>query len=171
MASLSNVLAHTPAWVFGLFLLLFWMGLRQWRGGTVPLARAVVLPLGMACLSLYGALQALSGMPVALLGWAVAAALAFAAMSRTALPAGVRWEPAERAFRIPGSAVPLALTMAIFFTKFAAGYTLATHAELRHDGTLLCLLGLAYGAFSGLFAGRAARLLRLARRGTTALNA
>jgi len=85
-------------------------------------------------------------------------------MFRRALPEGVRYLPTEQRFVLPGSAVPLVLMMGVFSTRFAAGMVLALHPARLHDTDTLLLLGLLYGAFSGMFAGRAGRLIVLAQR-------
>ena len=64
----------------------------------------------------------------------------------------------------PGSAVPLALMMGIFFTKYAVGVLLAMHPELRHQMGFALGISALYGGFSGIFAARALRLWTLALR-------
>lgn len=168
---LSAILHNTPTWVFGLFFLLLWMGLRQWRAASLPWARATLVPAGMTCLSLYGALTTLASAPAALLAWAVAAALAFFLLIRRPLPATVRYEPGQGRFFMPGSPLPLILMMGVFFTKYAAGVTFGMHPELARDPAILLAVGLVYGAFSGIFAGRGARLVALSQRSRAALAA
>ena len=46
------------------------------------------------------------------------------------LPAGTRYDAAERRIHQPGSFVPLALMMGIFFTKYGVGVSLAMHPAL-----------------------------------------
>lgn len=160
----TQVLHATPTWVFGLFLLLLWMGLRQLAPGRPHWRRAVLVPLVMAGLSLYGAFTTLGEAPGALVAWALSAAVAGTLMFRRPLPPGVRYRQDEQRFTMPGSAVPLALMMGVFCTRFATAMALALHPALRHDAGVLLLIGLSYGAFGGVFAGRAARLVVLAQR-------
>lgn len=162
--SLLQLLHHIPNWVFALFLLLLWAGLRQLAPSRPHWRRAVLLPVGMAALSAYGALTTLGELPVALGAWALSAGLAFVLMYRRPLPEGIRYEAVEQRFILPGSAVPLVLMMGVFITRFAAGMALALHPALRHDAGTLLLLGLLYGCFGGMFAGRAGRLIVLAQR-------
>jgi hypothetical protein len=98
----------------------------------------------------------------ALLGWAVAAAVLLALVLQRPLPATTRYDAAARSFQVAGSAVPLMLMMGIFLTKYVVGATLAMHPELRHQATFTVLVPVLYGAFTGVFAGRALRLWRLA---------
>ncbi|WHZ10718.1 MAG: hypothetical protein OJF60_001157 [Burkholderiaceae bacterium] len=164
---LMQILIHTPLWVFALFLLLLWLGLRQLLTSQLKLSRVTLLPLAMVGLSLYGVASAFGrspGGPSALAGWAVGVALLAAIVLLRPLPAGVRYDAARRRFIVPGSVVPLALMMGIFFTKYVVGVKLALDPALAQHADFALVVGTLYGAFSGTFAARAARLWRLALR-------
>ena len=164
--SLLQIVQHTPLWVFALLAGLAWMGISQMRPARTPLARALVMPLAMGALSLYGVLSTFGGLSPALAAWAAFGAAAFAFTVRRPVQASVRYDPATRQFDMPGSPVPLLLTLGVFCTKYAAGVTLALHPARAHDPLVAPLLGMVYGTFSGVFAARATRLLLLARRTT-----
>lgn len=173
---LMQILIHTPLWVFALFLLLLWLGMRQLLTNQMKLSRVTLLPLAMIGLSLYGVASAFGqpqAGPRALAGWAVGVALLATIVLLRPLPAGVRYDAASRRFTMPGSAVPLALMMGIFFTKYAVGVKFALDPALAHDAGVALVVGTLYGAFSGTFAARAVRLWRLALRSEQAgaLNA
>ncbi|MBS0315875.1 MAG: hypothetical protein JSR49_01980 [Proteobacteria bacterium] len=162
---LMQILIHTPLWVFALFLLLLWLGMRQMLPHQVKLPRATLLPLAMVGLSLYGVASAFGqspGGPLALAGWAIGAAVLAPVVLLRALPAGVRYDAANRRFQLPGSVVPLVLMMGIFCVKYAVGVKLALDPALAQHAGFALAIGTAYGAFSGTFAARAARLWRLA---------
>jgi uncharacterized protein DUF6622 len=67
-------------------------------------------------------------------------------------------------FKLPGSWVPLLLILGIFLTRYVVGVELAMRPGLAHDANYVLVTGVLYGLFSGIFVGRAARLLRLALR-------
>lgn len=162
---LMQILIHTPLWVFALFLLLLWLGMRQLLTNQLKLSRVTLLPVAMIGLSLYGVAAAFgqsSGGARALAGWAAGVAVLGAVVLLRPLPAGVRYDAAHRRFTVPGSAVPLALMMGIFFTKYAVGVKLALDPALAQQAGFALAVGTVYGAFSGTFAARAARLWRLA---------
>jgi hypothetical protein len=52
--------------------------------------------------------------------------------------------------------------MGIFFTKYAVGVALGMHLAQANDVSFAIPVSALYGAFSGVFAARAARLWRLA---------
>jgi len=164
---LGPVLKHTPTWVWGLLAALMALGLSQVRTRSVSLARVALLPIAMTGLALWGAVSAFGGSsqfgPV-LLAWLAAAAAALAAVAPFAPPAGSRYDPATRSFHLPGSWIPLLLILGVFLTKYIVGVELAMQPSLAHDGQYTLVVGTLYGAFSGLFSGRAIRLWRLAAR-------
>ncbi|HUJ85727.1 MAG TPA: DUF6622 family protein [Burkholderiales bacterium] len=160
---LVEILRHTPSWVFGLFVLLLALGITQARARRLGRTRLSLLPLAMLGLSLYGAASAFGSGPLALGSWG--AALAAVTLASLELPAarGVGYSCAERTFTVPGSWLPLALMMAIFFTKYAVAVALARQPELRTATGFVAAVGGVYGMFSGLFFARALRILRVAR--------
>ncbi|KQP43074.1 DUF6622 family protein [Pseudorhodoferax sp. Leaf274] len=168
---LIQILTHTPAWVFALFALLAWLGAKQLQDGSTHLARVAAMPVAMVALAVYGVAGAFGRSDagwLALAGWGLAAAAALAAVARLPLNPAVRYDPVSRRFFQPGSWVPLALMMGIFATKYAVGVLLAMHPGLAHQGGFATGISTLYGLFSGMFAGRALRLCRLALQHRTA---
>lgn len=161
---LLQIISSTPKWVFVLFAVLLWFGCKQLLAGRVSLLRITILPVAMTLLAVYGVISAFGDSPGALVGWAVAAASLAGLVLQRPLPATTRYDAATRSFQVAGSAVPLALMMGIFFTKYVVGVALAMHPELAHQHDLALAIGTLYGAFSGVFAGRGVRLWMLAIR-------
>ncbi|HSV59872.1 MAG TPA: DUF6622 family protein [Variovorax sp.] len=161
---LLQILAHTPKWVFAIFIGLLLLGARQLRGGRVGLLRMTLMPLAMSALSFYGVVSVFGEASLALLGWAGAACAAAAYIVRRPLPAGTRYDPSARTFQLAGTGVPLALMMGIFFTKYAVGVLLVMHPQLAHQAGFAAGIGTLYGAFAGIFAARSLRLWKLAMR-------
>ncbi len=159
---LLQILANTPKWVFALFAALLCLGLSQLLTRRVGLSRITGLAIGMSAFSLYGTVSAFAGVPMALLARLAGAAAVFALLAGRAAPLGTRFDAATRRFTVPGSAVPLALMMGIFFTKYAVGVALGMHLAQANDVSFALPVSTLYGAFSGVFAARAARLWRLA---------
>lgn len=171
---LIEILTHTPTWVFVVFGLLAWLGGKQLSAGSAHLNRVIAMPLAMVGFAVYGLAAAFGQSPAglsALAGWAAAAAVALAVVARIPLNPAVRYDAAARRFFQPGSAVPLALMMGIFLTKYAVGVTLAFHPEYAHQTGFAVGISTLYGLFSGIFAGRALRLWKLAFRGHAATAA
>ena len=159
---LMQIILHTPKWVFAVFFLLLWLGARQLLANQVSLTRVTLMPVAMGGLSLYGVASVFGDSFGALLGWAAAAAVMAALVLQRPLHAATRYDAAGRQFHVAGSAVPLALMMGIFFTKYVVGVALAMHPELRHQAVFALAIPTLYGAFTGIFAARAVRLWKLA---------
>lgn len=168
---LMQILTHTPRWVFVLLIALIALGARQMTSQRVSMKRVAVLPLAMMGLGLLGVVTAFPQQPSALLGWALGLAGAAATVLSRPLPAGTQFDRSSHTFAVPGSGVPLALMMAIFFTKYAVGVTVAMQPALAGHLGFAAGVGTLYGLFSGVFLGRAARLWRLAMARTGAVNA
>jgi len=165
---LTQILIHTPKWVFVCFAVLLWFGVRQLLASSVSLARATLMPVVMIGLSLFGVASAFGDSPMALPAWAAATLAVLALVLQRPLPATTRYDAASRRFHVAGTAVPLTLMMGIFLTKYTVGVLLAFHPELGHQATLEIGISALYGAFTGIFAGRTIRLWRLAIQGDRA---
>jgi hypothetical protein len=160
----EQVIRHTPLWVWGLLLALVFLGVSQLFNRTVGLRRVTIMSLAMAGLSLYGTVSAFGSGSGVLLAWlAAAVGVAGLVLSRPLAPQ-TSYDPATRRFFLPGSWVPLVLMMGIFLTKYVVGVMLAMQPALAHQAGLALAVAALYGAFSGAFISRAARLLRLALR-------
>ena len=163
-SAIGTVLKSTPVWVWGLFAALLALGLSQVRTRQVSALRMTLMPLAMTALSVYGTVSAFGKSPLfpwVLAAWLAGAALMFILVGSRPTPAGTDYDPASRSFTVPGSLVPLGLIMGIFLTKYVVGVDLAMQPGLAGDGQYTLIVGGLYGLFSGIFAGRAARLWSL----------
>lgn len=157
---IAQILSHTPAWVFALFFVLLVFGLMQTRSRRVRLIPALVLPAGMVVLSLAGVHSSFGLTFVPLVSWAIA--LAFAAYAGYVVfgDEKVRYDAATSKFFVPGSWVPLAVIMAIFFAKYVYAVMRAFDAEAISTPQFVVFLSAVYGLLSGYFAARALNLVR-----------
>lgn len=162
MLMLIHILQGTPSWVYGLLASLLVLGAVQTADRRASLTRVMLLPLAMTGLAAWGVVGTFGSHGPALALWlAGLSATALVVLGRP-VPAGVRWDSWQEQFHIAGSWLPMLLILGIFFTKYTVGVTLALHPALAHDARLALPVSLLYGAFSGIFVGRAARLVRLA---------
>ena len=161
---LLQIIHQTPLWVFALFAALLALGSSQLRTRSVPLGRVLGIAAGMCVFSLFGTVGAFGALPLALLGWLAGAALVFAWLLGRPVPAGTRCDAVRQRLEVAGSAWPLVLMMSIFGAKYGAAVATAMHPALAHELRFAVPICLVYGACSGAFAGRAARLWRFARR-------
>lgn len=165
---IAQILSRTPAWVFALFVGLLAVGLLQTKTRTVRRLPALLLPAGMVALSLAGIQSSFGLTPVPVASWAVA--LAAAALVGVALfrDQRVRYDATAKAYFIPGSWVPLAVIMAIFFAKYVYAVMNAMNAAVIATTAFVAGLSAVYGVLSGYFAARALNLIRLGRQAPAA---
>lgn len=171
--AIGPILRNTPAWVWGLLAALLALGASQLRDRTASLARVSLLPVSMGAFSVWGTFSALGGSPLlaqVLAVWLAAAAVLFAVFAPGR--AAAQYDPVQRTYALPGSIVPLLLIVGIFLVKYVVGVELAMAPRLVQDTQYALTVAGLYGAITGIFVGRAARLWRLALRApATALAA
>lgn len=155
------VLRHTPVWVWGLLAGLLALGATQLRDRSASLTRVSLLPISMTLFSIWGTFTALgsSNLP-AIAAWVLAAAVMFALLAPGSSDA--QYDPVRRSYALRGSVVPLLLVAGVFLVKYVVGVDLAMAPRLMHDSEYALAVAGLYGAFTGIFLGRAFRLWRLA---------
>ncbi len=156
---MTQILSHTPTWVFVLFVVLLAFGFMQTRSRNVNKFLAYLLPGGMVVLSLAGVQSSFGLTPFSVAVWAVGLVLVTFIGYTFFRDTRVSFDPHRNAFYIPGSWVPLIVIMAIFFTKYAVAVMTSLKTDTASSPAFAILLSLAYGGFSGYFSSRAVSLL------------
>ncbi len=161
LVAITETLRHTPTWVWGVFAMLVLLGLRHARARRTGLRRALLMPLVIVGLSLYGTFSVFHGTPMNLVVWAGAAGLSAAWFATGQWPAGTWYDREAQVLHQPGSWTPLAMMMGIFAIRYAVAVALHHHPQWATDDGMAAMAASVYGALSGVFLGRSARLLRL----------
>ncbi|HEY0393814.1 MAG TPA: DUF6622 family protein [Candidatus Elarobacter sp.] len=159
-----QILVHTPIWVYGLFFVLLVFGLMQTRTRTVAKIPALLLPVGMIALSLFGIYSSFGFRPLPLVAWATATAIASAAGYAFFRDTRVRRDATGGKFLIAGSWGPLVVMMAIFCVKYVYAILHGFNAEVIATPMFIGALSAVYGVLSGYFSSRAVNLIRVAQR-------
>jgi hypothetical protein len=157
-----QILVHTPIWVYGLFFVLLVFGLMQTRTRTVAKIPALLLPVGMIALSLFGIYSSFGFTALPLVAWATATAIASAVGYAFFRDKRVRRDATGGKFFIPGSWGPLVVMMAIFCIKYVYAIMHGFNAEVIAMPMFIGALSAVYGLLSGYFSSRALNLLTLA---------
>lgn len=160
-----QILSNTPAWVFVLFFVLLVFGFMQTRTRNVRKMPALLLPAGMIALSLAGINSSFGLEVVPLVSWGIALAIATSIGYALFRDRRVQYNATTQQFFIPGSWVPLAVIMAIFFAKYVYAVMQALNATIISAPVFVVALSAIYGLLSGYFAARAMHLLKQARQG------
>jgi hypothetical protein len=149
--------------VFVLFVALLVVGFMQTRTRTVRKAPALLLPVGMIALSLAGIQSSFGIEPIPLASWFVALALSAFVGYALFRDKRVKYDAAAKKLLVPGSWVPLAVIMAIFFAKYAYAVMQALHSEVVSAPLFIVALSAVYGLLSGYFAARGLNLIKQAQ--------
>jgi hypothetical protein len=160
---MSQIISNTPKWVFVLFFVLLGFGISQMRTQIKSRNRLLILPIVLLILSIAGVTSAfgISFMPIA--AWTVGYIALAALIGKGLATAGSSYELSTKKFTVAGSSIPLILMMSIFFLKYFVGASMAMQASFTNDAAFPIVVSLLYGTFSGVFAGRALRLLQLVK--------
>lgn len=162
---LAAILRNTPAWVWALLAGLLWLGFSQARNREASLLRVGLMPVAMTAFAVWGMASGFGASPMfgyAMLMWMLALSVTFALVGATRAPQGTQYDPGTRTFFLPASWVPLALIVGIFVARYVVNVDIAMQPALARDGHYTLAVAAIYGVCSGIFAGRAARLWRLA---------
>lgn len=161
-----NILSHTPLWVYVLFFCLLALGLLQTRDRLVKPSTAALMPVAMLAFSFWGLHSTFGLTMLSLTPWL--SGLTFSALiaRRAFLRTALSFDSQRNRFFIPGSLIPLAVIMVIFFTKYAMAVTLARTGEGWGTAGTVGLSAF-LGACSGYFAARPLALRYVAKRSMT----
>lgn len=163
--AIVSLLKGTPTWVWCLLAALLVLGIRQLSERPTALSRVVIMPVAMLGLSVYGMASAFGNSGqwgTVMLAWLLATVVSVALVLTLSPASATRFDADTRSFMVSGSVVPLLLILGIFMTKYVVSIELALQPAAVRDAAFALTVGLLYGAFSGIFMARAARLLRLA---------
>jgi len=167
---LIEILKRTPSWVFALFFVLVAMGYFQSKDRAMGRGKVSILPVAMIALSFYGVLSAFGMVSVGVISWVVGFGVVVWLGAKLATPRGVSFSTETQLFSVPGSWLPLALMMAIFFTKYAVGVILARQLPIASEPVFIGSISLCYGFLSGVFFARAVVIWRSAARTTKTMS-
>ena len=160
-----QILSNTPLWVWALLAALIVLGLSQARARTAGLARVAFMPVAMTGMSIWGTVSAFGSSPMfgyVMLAWMFGAAVMLAVVAPTDAPAGTAYDAEIAHLRPAGQLGTDAADHGHLPHQVRRGRDARHAARLARDGLFTLVVGALYGLFSGIFAGRAARLVRLA---------
>jgi len=160
---LSQIISHTPTWVFVVFFALLVLGFKQSKPRAVKVKTVFILPLAMTLFSLFGVYSVYGITLLSLVLWCFGLVLALMLGLKFAYPKLVSYSALNNKLSIPGSWAPLALMMAIFFTKYFMGFAVARDLPIINDMIFIALISMLYGAFSGTFLARCVVMFRASK--------
>jgi hypothetical protein len=164
---LQQILIHTPTYVWAILAVLVWRGAAALRDREMTVRSLFIVPIVMLALSLQDITVKFGTKGMALAIWATAAAvsalLVWKAGSQRTVPASTAGS-AQGKVLVRGSWVPLAMMMAVFFTKYVASVLLAVLPHARQDALFAAVVCALFGVCNGCLLGRLAADLASSRR-------
>ncbi|MET0225800.1 MAG: DUF6622 family protein [Dokdonella sp.] len=150
---ISEILRHTPVWVYLLFAYLVWMGLKRLQPSLRDVRRVYIVPAVFIVWGLAGLVQRADQLPHAgwswLLGAALGAALGVSLQQRIAVDR-LRGRVLQ-----PASVMPLLRNLAIFGSHYLLNVAAAIHP--RDSADYLAWDVIVSGLSAGYFCGWAVR--------------
>jgi hypothetical protein len=147
-----QIIPKIPFFVWPIFTVLLLAGLRARKPNAVPLYTLLLLPAIFLVWSFISFFEKYEG-PQAAIFWALSLAtgffLGFSHIQKTPL----QFDKQKRAVLMPGSWIPLILSMSIFFSKFSIGILNGIYPHLNGSNLFLCI-ELFTALITGIFAGR-----------------
>jgi hypothetical protein len=161
---LTQILANTPIWVFVLFFGLLYFGYVQSRTRSLSAGRVAAVPIVLGTFSLYGVYTAFGLSAIAIASWIVGIGLAVLLNRVLKQPSGVTYVAEDRVYHVPGSWIPMALMMTMFFTRYIVTVMVIRNAALAEVTAFAGAICLFYGLLSGTFIARALVTFAAARK-------
>ena len=153
---LIKILTHTPLYVWAILAVLAYRGVIAMRDRETNIKLLIVIPIVMLALSLQDVMTKFGVHALPFIAWNIGAA----AMMLLVFNVGrARIEPgsAPGRVRVRGSAIPFAMMMAIFVTKYVLAVALVIRPQLRTDALVSAGVCMLLGTLCGYFLGRLAR--------------
>ncbi len=150
---MMQIITEIPAFVWPLFAILLFSGLRARKTSTVPLYLMLLIPSIFFIWSLFSFFGKYATDALAILLWLICLGTGFFIGFLHMQKLNLQFDKAKRKVEIPGSWIPLILSMSIFSSKFSIGMMGAMLPYL--NGSMLFLgLELFSTIIFGIFAGR-----------------
>lgn len=148
-----QIISKIPVFVWPLFAILLLVGLKSRKTRTVPIAVLLLIPSIFFCWSLFSFFGKYVTHPLAILFWLLCLGVGFFIGFLHMQGLKLQFDKQKKKIEMPGSWIPLMLSMSIFTSKFSIGMMSSMMPHL--NGSLLLLgIELFSTIILGIFAGR-----------------
>lgn len=155
-----NILQHTPLWVYAIFLLLCYYGVKALSPTHESKTSLLVTPPLLLGWSLYSLNLTLS--PQFSIGcWLAAVTLGCLAALVVFARKGIELDDPQTGLIVPGTVKTLVLYLLFFAVNYYFGYQDEVHPEFAVTVEMLLLKASASGFVCGLLSGRAVKFYRV----------
>ncbi|MCU6434811.1 hypothetical protein LPB67_13625 [Undibacterium sp. Jales W-56] len=155
----SQIIAHTPVWVWALLSFLIYRGVMASRDRNVKLPAVVILPLVMLLLSLQGIVSGFGITLLTLTSWGTACILSAYFAWKSVSTHMVKIEVDQAQIFLRGSWAPMGLMLTIFIIKYAVNVMLSIQPQWQNEASFIAATCLIYGFLNGLLLGKMLRII------------
>lgn len=149
-----KIIANIPIFVWPLFAILLLGGLKARKTSLVPLSALLAAPALFFCWALLSFFDRYAGEPLSIVFWLLCLGAGFLIGFSHLQRLKLRFDKEKKAIEMPGSWIPLILSMSVFTTKFSIGMMRGMLPHLNDSILMLCL-ELFSSVILGIFIGRA----------------
>jgi hypothetical protein len=157
-----NTLQNTPLWVYAVFLLLCYFGVKALSPTRESKVSLLITPPVLLVWSLYS-LNLTQNPQLSVSYWLVAVILGSVAGLIIFARRGVELDAPQTGLIVPGTIKTLAIYLLFFSVNYYFGYHAEVHPELSTTLQMILLKAGASGFASGLFCGRSIKFYRMFR--------
>lgn len=148
-----QIFTKIPLFVLPLFIVLLIGGMKARKTGQVPLVVLLLIPSCFFTWSLFSFFGKYAFNPLAIFCWLICLSVGFFIGFTHTMRLKLRFDKKKRLVEIPGSLVPLILSMSMFCSKFSIGMISSIMPHLQNSFLVLSL-DLFSTIILGIFAGR-----------------
>jgi hypothetical protein len=163
MTEISAAIAHTPVWVWPLFVVVLFLGARNLRTRERPISQMFILPAAMLIVALYNLTAGSANLTLVIPAFVVSFGIGIG-VGWNLVPKNVLAQRDRGSVRVPGSVAPLLVVIALLILRYAIGYTYARWPEVRADPALALEFSATGALLAGILWGRILRLAQIYRR-------
>ena len=148
---LIHFLVNTPFYVYWIFFSLLFVGISQLRTRSVGLKRALIIPIVLFLLSIYGLISdfGITILSTAIWTFGMISALILNTMIKKKKE--IIYFKETKTFIIAGSFIPLTMMMLLFCVKYTVGAVTALELEILYNSSFVGIFSLLYGLFTGTY--------------------
>jgi uncharacterized membrane protein len=163
MTEITTAIAHTPIWVWPLFVLILYLGARNLKERERTPISLIVLPLVMLGFALVNLVMNSADKTLAIPAF-IFSFIIGNAIGWNLVPKSLAADRERGTVRVPGSVAPLLVVVAIVLLRYAIGYTYGRWPEMRTDPALALEFSATGALLAGIVWGRIVRIAAIYRR-------
>jgi hypothetical protein len=163
MTEVAQAIVHTPIWVWPVFVVVLLLGARNLWPRERPLVQMFILPAVLLILAAVNLTASRANLTLVIPAFVVSFAIGIG-VGWNLVPRNVVARRDRGTVRVPGSAAPLLVVIAVLILRYVIGYIYGRWPELQADPALALEFSATGALLAGIVWGRILRLAQIYRR-------